>query len=290
MRLIKGGRAFCEKGSLMKLDMSRAWADAVHLLSNNRQVILVVAGVFVFLPYLALALLMPQAMNPMAGAAPGQAQSADAMMAMFTGPAMFALIAVAVLQGVGTIALLALLTDNSRPTVGDALGLGLKALLPYLATLILQGLLVGLVLGIPIGAAFASGNSAAMVVVGLLALVGFLYAYVKFSLTIPVIGIERQMNPVAVLKRSWQLTKGNSVRLLAFYVLLFIAFLVLSMIVSMVIGLPLALMGGGVATFGTALVGALSNTVMVILFMGVLAAVHRQLSGSTAEAMGDVFD
>lgn len=274
----------------MKLDMSAAWNDAVRLLMSNRQVILIVAGVFVFLPYLALSLLMPQVMNPMAGAAPGQAQTPEAMMAMFTGPVVAGMIGIAVLQGVGMIALLSMLTDHARPTVGEALGTGLKSLLPYLATLILQGLAIGVVLGIPLGAAMASGSSGAIGVVALLAFVVFLYAYVKFSLTVPVIAIEKQMNPVTVLKRSWRLTKGNSVRLFGFYVLLFIAYMVLSMIAGIMIGLPLALLGGGVAAFGTALIGALSNTAMVILFMGVLAAVHQQLSGTGSHSVEQVFD
>ena len=44
----------------MKLDMGRAWSDAIALLRGNQQVILIVAGVFFFLPNLALALLMPR--------------------------------------------------------------------------------------------------------------------------------------------------------------------------------------------------------------------------------------
>ena len=81
---------------------------------------------------------------------------------------------------------------------------------------------------------------------------------------------------------------GNSLRLLGFYLLLFIAVIVLSMIVGIMLGLPLALVGGTVAEFGSALIGSLTNTAMVIVFMGVLAAVHRQLSGADG-TVSDVF-
>ena len=51
---------------------------------------------------------------------------------------------------------------------------------------------------------------------------------------------------------------------------------------------PLALFGGTVAELGSALIGSLTNTAMVIVFMGVLAAVHRQLSGADG-TVSDVF-
>lgn len=272
----------------MKLDMSRAWNDTTRLLSANMQVIVVVAGVFFFLPYLALSLLAPGIANPMAGAAPGQAQSPEAMMALFTGPVIAGMVAIALLQAVGTIALLTMLTDHARPTVGEALGTGVKALLPYIGTMLLQGLLVGVVIGLPLALAIASGNGAIAAIVGLAAFVAFIYLYVKFSLSVPVIAIEKQFNPLAVLRRSWTLTRGNSLRLLGFYLLLFIAVIVLSMIVGIMLGLPLALVGGTVAEFGSALIGSLTNTAMVIVFMGVLAAVHRQLSGADG-TVSDVF-
>lgn len=273
----------------MKLDMSRAWNDAVRLLTSNRQVILIVAGVFFFLPYLGLSLLAPELANPMAGATPGQTQSPDAMMALFTGPVVAGMVMIGLLQAVGTIALLSMLTDHNRPTVGDAIGTGVKAVLPYLGTILLQGLLIAVVLGLPLGAAIASGSNVAAALVGIAAFVCFVYAYVKFSLAVPVIAIEQQYNPVAVLRRSWNLTKGNSFRLLGFYLLLFVAVIVLTMIAGIVLGLPLALMGGSVAAFGSALVGALTNTAMVIVFMGVLAAVHQQLAGTPDDAVSDVF-
>jgi hypothetical protein len=274
----------------MKLDMSRAWNDALRLLASNRQVILIVAGVFFFLPYLALSMLAPELANPMAGAAPGQVQSPEAMMTMFTGPVIAGMVGIGLLQAAGTIALLAMLTDHARPTLAEALGTGVKALLPYIGTMLLQGLLIALVVALPLGAAIASGSGAATAVVGVAAFVGFVYVYVKFSLAVPVIAIDRLFNPVAVLRRSWVLTKGNSLRLLGFYMLLFIAVVVISAIAGIVVGLPLALVGGGAATFGSALIGALTNTAMVIVFMGVLAAVHQQLSGTPSEALGEVFD
>ena len=47
----------------MKLDMNRAWTEALSLIQANIGVVATVAGVFFFLPYLAFALLMPETAN-----------------------------------------------------------------------------------------------------------------------------------------------------------------------------------------------------------------------------------
>ena len=48
----------------MKLDMGKAWNDAMELLTGNFSVIVAVAGLFFFLPYAAMALLVPELLTP----------------------------------------------------------------------------------------------------------------------------------------------------------------------------------------------------------------------------------
>ena len=50
----------------MKLDINRAWTDALNLIQTNSGVVAIVAGVFFFLPYFALVLLMPDMAQSMA--------------------------------------------------------------------------------------------------------------------------------------------------------------------------------------------------------------------------------
>ena len=47
-----------------KLDMGRAWNEAVALISANRDMVLIVAGVFFLLPNLMLSMLAPGAAQP----------------------------------------------------------------------------------------------------------------------------------------------------------------------------------------------------------------------------------
>lgn len=272
----------------MKLDMGAAWNGAMAMLGANRTVVLVVAGVFFFLPYLALALLLPQALQPQAEAADPTA--ALAILGDIYATYWWAFLLLSIAQGIGLLALLALLTDRSRPTVGEALQWGAKGFLPYIAAQLLLALGLGIVIGLPIAGAAMSGLPLVTFLVGLIGVVFMVYAMIKFSLVAQVIAIDRILNPVAALKRSWLLTKGNSVRLLGFYFLLLLAIGVTSLIVTMIFGVVFAALGGQAELVGNGVVSSAINAVFVVIFMAVLAAVHRQLAGPSAEAVQEVFE
>ena len=268
--------------------MSRAWNSATAMIAANRSLIVVVAGLFVFLPSLVLAIFAPETLSgPETVEDPDQAMAA--MTAFYSEHAGW-FIASGLVQAIGTLSLFALFGER-RPTVGEALATGLKVLLPYILAQILFGFLVALVLGIPVGLAASAGGTGVAVLVGLLALVVFLYLMVKVSFLSPVMVIDRVLNPFAALKRSWQLTKGNSLRLFLFYVLLVVAFVVVAAVVGMVSALVLALLGESAA--GVLIAGILNGivgSVWAVLFVGVLSAAHRQLSGPSAEAVSDTFE
>lgn len=275
----------------MKFDMSRAWNDATALLAGNSRTVAVIAGVFFFLPYVLLSLMAPQQSESSALAA----GTADPDAVMQAALAVYAeiwwlMILLVLLQAVGTLAIYALLTHRERPTVGDAIGFGFRGLLPFIGVMLLQALVLALALALPMGLAAGSGSPVAVALVGLLVLVGAAYLYTKFSLTVAVLGIERQSNPVAVLRRSWSLTKGNSVRLWAFYVLLVIAFIVVSAVVSILAGIVFGLAGAEVALFGNALVSGIMNALFVTVLLAVIAAAYRQLSGGGVDAMRETFE
>ncbi len=46
----------------MKLDLSAAWDGAMKMLAANREMVLVLAGVFFLVPYLAFSLFLPDPM------------------------------------------------------------------------------------------------------------------------------------------------------------------------------------------------------------------------------------
>lgn len=274
----------------MKLDMGRAWNDALSLLRGNQQVVLIVAAVFFFLPNLALSLLMPETMGEMETRMAGE-PDVDAMVQQIAaayGDIWWQILLVSLVSAIGMLGLLALLTDHNRPTVGEALKAGVIYLLPYIAAQILTGLLAGLIVLIPVAAGVAAGVGVGALL-GILALVGVIYIYTKLSLVAPVIVIEETMNPLRALGRSWALTKGNSVRLFLFYVLIFIVFLVAIMLLGIVGGALGLLAGEDANIIINGLLGAVINMGMATVYLAVLAAVHRQLSGN-AKVVGATFE
>ncbi len=275
----------------MKFDMGAAWNEAMRLISGNRQVIGIVAGVFFFLPYFAFSLLM---MNQMSALEASQAANPDpkavgAAMMGFYSDIWWIVLLLTIIGAIGMIGLLTLLTDRTRPTVGQALKAGLRLFLTYIGAQLLISVLFGLLLLVPI--AIGTGMSiGAGVLVGLIAVAAFCYLFTKFLLTPAVIAIERQANPIAALGRSWRLTKGNSLRIFLFLFLLFLALGVIGLVVTGIVGLVFALGGPETAVIGQAIVSSLINAIFYVIFLGLLAAIYRQLAGTSAAGVSETFE
>ncbi|ALG60569.1 MULTISPECIES: glycerophosphoryl diester phosphodiesterase membrane domain-containing protein [Citromicrobium] len=274
----------------MKLDMNRAWTEALSLIQANLGVVATVAGVFFFLPYLAFALLMPETANFTVEPNSNDPSAAFDQVMAFYADIWWIMLLLVVAQTVGTLALLALLRADNRPTVGQAIAVGAIGFLTSIAATIILYIGVGVIGGVLMGVAIASKITALAVILGLLLFVAFIYLMVKFSLLAPVIAIDKVYNPLTALLRSWRLTKGNSVRLFFFYLLLFIALVVVSGVIGMIVMLVFGLMGEEVMLIGSGLINSAVNAVVIVLMLGVLAAVHRQLAGPSAESMGETFE
>ncbi len=274
----------------IKLDMGQAWNQAVAMLSANKSVVAVVAGVFFFLPNVISTLMLPQAAELeafTAGTPPEDLQAVLQMMGELYAGIWWIFIPLAIVQAMGVLGLLALLAHRDRPTVGEALGFGLKALLTYIGVQLLSAIIMAAVLMLPIvlGALIAPAVAALL---GLAGFVAVIYVWVKFSLASPVIAVEKQMNPITVLQRSWQVTKGNSLRLFAFYLLLVLVLLVITVISGMVFSV-FSIMGEQMGLFASAIGGSLINMVVVSVMLAVLAAVHRQLTGGSDDNVAAAF-
>ena len=274
----------------MKLDMGKAWNSAMEMIGANRDVMLILVGVFVFLPNFAFALYLGDSTELLQAQAAGDPEQAMETMLAFYRDLALPMVLISLVQGVGTMALLSLLNDSGRPTVGEAIRIGLICLLPYFAAQLIQGFIMGLAILIPVVIGIETNSVAVGVLIGLVALVAIIYVSVKFSLVAPVLAIEGIRNPITALQRSWSLTKGNSVLLFAFYLLLVLAFLIVSAVISLVIGVAFALAGPEVAVIGNGLVSSAIAAVMVMVMVGVLAAIHRQLSGGSTTTYSEAFE
>lgn len=279
-----------------KLDMGKAWTQATGLIGANRDTIGAIAGLFFFVPSLAASLLMPDMAT--AGAMPPSGsgdQEADMQAVLNQMSAVYAqnwpvLAAITIIQFVGSLSLLALLSDRRRPTVREALVAGLKSSPSYLAAQLLSALAVALAVGLPLGILAAAGSPSVAMLGGAVLVLLALYAFIKFSLIAPVIAIEGERNPLLALSRSWRLTKRNSLRIAAFLLLLFFTIGIIAALVSGLLSVVFAALGGEVAVIGNGLVSAAVNTGIGVIFLVVIAAVHRQLAGPSSESLAETFE
>ena len=282
----------------MTFDMNRTWDEALTLMRANFQLLAVIAGVFLLLPTVVFYLGFPEILVP---PAPGEQLSDDEVLALAA--RLFpAVILIVLVQMVGYLAMIALI-GGARPTVGEAIASAVKALPTLLATfvtLIAIGVVAGLLLSILlalviVGLAFLVGEAALIglsILLYIVLLGAMFYLYARISPLLPVIAIERARGFVQPLRRAWTLTKGAGRRLFAFFALLFVAYIVISMVAGIVLqalGLvtPDALAGGGVLAF--ALVASVIGALLAMLVSGILVSIHRQLAGN-APAADDEYD
>ena len=274
----------------MKLDIGKAWDDAVGLLSQNRDLIVVVAGAFLFLPALVLGIFAPGAeLEAAAGSAsdPQQIQAAFAAYFFDNWPI---ILAYGLIGTIGTLALLALLGRTQRPTVGEAIKIGVTAMIPYIVATLLVGLVFGLFIGL-VGGLSAVAGPAVAVILGIALFIAAVFVYFRLILIGPIMAIEGNLNPISAIKGSWNLVKGNTRWVALFLILLIIVLLVISTLVGGAFGLIAALIPSETVSLWTmsffeALIGAITSTISIAIY----AALYKQLSGPSAEDVTETFE
>lgn len=275
-----------ERNDVAKLDTNAAWKEASAIVSANREVLFALAGVFFMLPSLALSVIAgePEVIPGMKG------DQMIAAMEAFYAKSWWIVLLSATLQIIGLLAILTLMRDRSRPTVGEAIRSALPGALSYLAAQFAVVIGLSLIGGILIGVA-AVISPVLAAVAALLFMTALIFVVFRLILVGPVIAVEGMRNPLTAMIRSWRLTQGNFWRIVGFMLLIIILFVVIVGIIMMIVGLVLALASSGepqriiAAVFSSAL-----GAVGVVYFAGVLAAIHRQLGGPAAADLSATFE
>ncbi len=271
----------------MKLDSNLAWQDAQAAIKGNREVLLALAGVLFFIPTLAFALLYPQPLMPPA-ATPQQAAT---LIESFYRQAFPYYLPVFAAQVIGSMTILTLFTDRSRPTVAAALRHGLIDAAVFLAAMLLFWIVSGLILGLVVGLFGLTGIVALAGAVTAAGLGFMLYCLVRLTLVMPVIAVEGERNPVMALRRGWILSRGNAARILLVVVLLFVVYMVISVALTAVGGLAFSLaLGAKAGEIATGVLTAAAGAVFTLYVIALLAMIHRQLAGTPPETTAATFD
>ncbi len=228
------------------------WSECRALFRRHANLLSAVAGVFVFLPTLAVAMFVPAPeMNAMG------ANFIDNLLEYYEANLAVLLIAQIPIL-LGSAAMLVLMVGESRPSVGQALAAAGRLLLVFV------------VLNLMVRVATSFGM--------VLFVLPGLYFAARAILAEPVMMAESVANPIAALARSFALTRNYAWQLMLLTILFAVIIFVATTVASMLIGIvgALALPEGGVRTLSQIL-AALQGTMMTLGFVILSAASYRQL-------------
>ncbi|QIL02813.1 hypothetical protein G7078_08475 [Sphingomonas sinipercae] len=265
---------------MRSLSISVAWDESKAVLARDGRLLIPVALAMVALPSIVSTLIDP-----------GSPTSRGSGISLL----------VFLLSLIGMIGQLALIRLAIGPSlsVGDAILHALRRALPFIGAIILLVLIL-LIVSLPIiillsiTIAGASAGDAALdpaqlaasplfsVFVLVIFLVGIVIG-VRMMMMSPVASAETA-GPVAILKRSWELTRGKFWKLFAFLLLFVVAMVALMLAVGGVAGLGARSLFGeiepfsGGALFVGVISGVLSALVTTVLSV-MLARIYLQLAG-----------
>lgn len=271
----------------MKLELGKAWDEAVRMLSANGDLLWIIAAAFLFLPALALAVLAPGSELEAAAQDPDQLQAAFMAYASTYWPHIAIYL---VLNFVGSLAILAMLGKRNRPTVGEAIKIGVVGLVPYVLTILLLALVAGIIVVIASLLGAATGVTAISITLVVLAIIVIAAFSFRLVLAGPIIAIEQQLNPIAALTRSWHLVKGNTRRVALFVVLITLVATVVSFLVSAVLGLVAALVGAELALWIQGVGSSVLGAVISVVVLSAYAAIYHMLAGPRADYVSETFE
>ncbi|OQW79679.1 MAG: hypothetical protein BVN32_02485 [Proteobacteria bacterium ST_bin14] len=178
----------------MKINLPGVFTDAWGLFSRHREVVLTVAAQFIFLPTLALLLLVPIAPPwPESGATEPEIQAAANLLAAWIVDNGFMFMAAGLLSLYGSLSITAFLIDPDSDDLRGALGRALGLMPRYV--------LAALLILLP-----ASLGLFVLIVPGL-------YIMGRTMLIGPLLIVDRPITATAAIMRSIKLTRGNGLML-----------------------------------------------------------------------------
>ena len=256
---------------MRKLSLSRAWDETKSIVAHDGRLLGSVALALVFLPQIVMAVV---------GLPLGAQASLASRIVYF----------LVILLGLTAQIALNRLAIGPSITVGGAIRRGLERLGPMLAAMLL--LIIALtflliVIGIALGATgLAAMPGEAEVLPAWLVILLILMTALSFGifqLLIPVAAAE-QGGPIHLFSRSWQLARGNYLRLLAFIVLIIVGIFIVALASQFALGtLIVAFLGEPRPWSLSALaLGIFAGVIQVgftVLTAVMLARIYVQLAG-----------
>jgi len=251
---------------IMKLNYMQCWNGAMSLLGANKEAVLAIAGVFIFLPTLLFAqFVVPPVFT-------GE-EDGNAMLAIYSAyfsENSFSIMASNLVISFGSLAIYLALAPSRNSTVAEDLVAALKLFLIYLlanlaiAFIVLPGFLLFIIPG--------------------------LYLTARFILVPVVIVDQWERNPIEAIRKSWSLTSKNGFSILLFILIIAVVGMITVGVLEAVTGVVTGLATGGAGwPFIENLVAALAGTAFQLVIAAVITSIYVELTGRKT-AVNEVFN
>ncbi len=241
----------------MKLSYSAVWADVTALLRSHASLIATVAGVFIFLPGLLVAYLLPQP-------EPAELNRIGQLWVEYLNAHWPWLILNSLVGMIGSIAILLLLFARDV-SVGGAIAAALALLPAYFIASFLSSIAIGFGL--------------------VLLIVPGLYLLGRLGPLNAVVVAEAHRNPIAAIRRCWDLTRGHGWAILGLILIVAIAAAIVVGIATTLVGIILILVAGqDIGQLLVLIVRAAGNAAMMTVLLVLTAAIYRQLGEGRSAA------
>lgn len=257
------------------LSISAAWEETREILARDGRLLATVALALIALPTTVNTLINPGGVN-----------AATTPLWMDCVAVVAYLIALA-----GQLSLIRLALGPSI-TVGGAIAHGTRRLPVYIAAvlmvvvfLLVVVVIISLVLGalgVRVDRQMTAQMSPASLLAALLFIAIFLFLFVRMVFSAPVASAEHR-GPIAIVKRSWDLTSGHWWQLFGFLVIFFVGAGLVVLAIGSAAGVVIGLFFGKVqamsaAALVLALIDALVSAAITTLFAVMLARLYLQLA------------
>lgn len=251
-----------------RLSISQAWDETRGVLARDGKLIGTVALALLVLPGMILNAAVPKA---------------DATAMMRGSPWVAVVLLVGLISLIGQLAIIRL-AAGPHVSVGEAIAHGARRLIPYFSSALLWVLPI-VILGSILEQGTQAGVGVAAIALLALTLVGIFLA-VRLILTSAVCSLEN-VGPIAILRRSWTLSRGHWWKLFGFLLALIIgAVIVLTATVALGGVLSKLLFGGDLSplSLGGLVMSALTQLVtalIALVFFVMMARIYTQLAGAS---------
>jgi hypothetical protein len=272
---MKGTRA-------MKFSYNAVWDYTLALLRAHWPLIAAIAGVFIFLPSLMVGHFLPP---PQGGSSNPQADI-DLVTAYWSTTWYWQLLAVLATM-VGTLAIIILVADRTRPTVGAAIASAFR-LIPFylLATfLVAAALVLAATVGLVPFALLAAVGLRPILYLGMLGVaVLMFYAGGRLAVLGQVVALEGRM-PLTAIRRTIELTRGHGWAIFFLLFLILLAGEIAVLAAGFVVGaLFRLLLAEPVADLLILIVSSALGSALTAVIVLASTAVYQALAGSESPA------